>query len=137
MDTEQLAAGSYVNPQQSSRINATQNLFAGGQTYYKTQSSKNLLESERSNLKTSYIDTYSDTVVSYYSILQTEQDIKDMQLQLDLTNKRTKELTSRTKIGRSRPSEVLSNQSQSYLLQTQIQASELKLIQLFQYTNYL
>lgn len=130
IDTDQLAAGSYVNPQQSSRINATQNLFAGGQTYYKTQSSKNLLESEQSNLKTSYIDTYSDTVVSYYSILQTEQDIKDMQLQLDLTNKRTKELTSRTKIGRSRPSEVLSNQSQSYLLQTQIQASELKLIQL-------
>lgn len=130
IDTDQLAPATNVNPQESSRLNVTQNLYAGGQTYYKTQSSKNLLESEKSNLKMSYIDTYSDTATSYYSILQTEQDIKDMRLQLDLTNKRTKELTSRTKIGRSRQSEVLSNQSQSYLLQTQIQASELKLIQL-------
>ncbi len=130
IDTDQLTAGSFVNPQETSRLNVTQNLFAGGQTYYKTKSSKNLLDSEKSNLQMSYVDTYSDTAISYYSILQIEQDIKDMQLQLDLTNKRTKELTSRTKIGRSRQSEVLSNQSQSYLLQTQIQASELKLIQL-------
>jgi outer membrane protein len=71
------------------------------------------------------LSTYTAVGQVYFAILTAEQDLKNLTTLLELMNKRVQEVKSRTQIGRSRTSELLTAQSQAATLQTQIRAAQL------------
>lgn len=123
-------SSSLVDPtQKSARLNLTQPLFHGLREFAALRAAKATLASQKALEEHAKLTLYSSVGVTYYSVLLTEQDLSDLQMLLELTEKRVKELKGRANIGRSRRSELLSAQSQAATLRAQVQAAELAAIQ--------
>lgn len=89
------------------KLTASQPLFKGLREYSALkQRSQQQTQAELAKQK-ALLDLYQDVAETFYKILSLEQELKDSQNLIELDRKRLQDLQARTKIGRSRTSEVL------------------------------
>jgi outer membrane protein len=104
------------------RITADQPLFRGLREFAALRLQKASIEAGKYDKQKATIQLYQDVVASYYQVLTFEQDVRNLQHEIELNVKRLAELERFRKIGRSRPSEVLSFQANLATLESQIES---------------
>ena len=111
-----LPAGTSTNPsnlsqQHVSRITATQPLFRGMREYAALRQTKDLLAAQRQDYRQAKLALYKDVIQNFYAILALESDLRNYREEIRLNQEREKDIRARVKIGRSRDSELLNEQS--------------------------
>ncbi len=111
-----LPAGTTTNPsnlsqQHVSRITATQPLFRGMREYAALRQTRDLLSAQRQDFRQARVDLYKDVIQNFYTILALESDLRNYQEEIRLNQEREKDIRARVRIGRSRDSELLNEQS--------------------------
>lgn len=111
-----LPAGTSTNPsslsqQHTSRITATQPLFRGMREYAALRQTQDLLSAQRQDYRQAKIDLYKDVIQNFYTILALESDLRNYQEEIRLHRQRENDIRARVRIGRSRDSELLNEQS--------------------------
>ncbi len=97
--------------QTTAKITASQPLFHGMKEYAGILQQNLLVTAAMSNKVQAAALLYSDVATNFYSILTAEQDIRDVTNEINIDSKRISDLNARVRIGRSRPSEVLTVRS--------------------------
>ncbi|MBI3555655.1 MAG: TolC family protein [Deltaproteobacteria bacterium] len=105
------AATQAPGEQTTAKLTATQPIFHGMKEYAGILQQNLLVTSAMSNKVQAAASLYSDVATNFYSILQLEQDIRDVTNEINIDSKRISDLNARVRIGRSRPSEVLTVKS--------------------------
>lgn len=121
-----LPAGTTSNPsnlsqQHVSRITATQPLFRGMREYAARRQSQDLLSAQRQDYHQAKVSLYMDVIQNFYTILALESDLRNYQEQVRLNQEREKDIRARVRIGRSRDSELLTEQSSISTLESTIE----------------
>jgi len=93
------------------KIQATQPLFHGFKEFIGLRGANKTVQGAQEDYNQSVLDLYKQVAAAYYSVLSLEQDDHNLATELKLYDNRTKDLKARTRIGRSRSSEVLSVES--------------------------
>lgn len=111
-----LPAGTPSNPsnlsqQHVSRITATQPLFRGMREYAALRQTQDLLSATRQDYRQAEVALYKDVLQNFYTILALESDQRNYQEEIRLNRERETEIRARVRIGRSRDSELLNEQS--------------------------
>lgn len=111
-----LPAGSPSNPsnltqQHVSRITATQPLFRGMREYAALRQTRDLLSAQRQDYHQAKVSLYKDVIQNFYTVLALESDLRNYQEEIRLNREREKDIRARVRIGRSRDSELLNEQS--------------------------
>ncbi len=101
------------------KISARQPIFAGFKEFYAWNGFKALKRKEELELMRAKKRLYQETAQTFYAVIQLEADRANNRVILDLTIDRVKELEARSRLGKSRPSEVLSVKSQVAALSAQ------------------
>ncbi len=109
--------------QYNAKLMVTQPIFHGFRDFAGLSGAQNLLKAQQHATDQSRYSLYDTVASSYYAVLSTEKDIANLQLLLDLTDKRVKELKERVQIGRSRLGELLSAQAQVATLKAQMEGA--------------
>lgn len=111
-----LPAGTTSNPsnlsqQHVTRITASQPLFRGMREYAALRQTRDLLSATHQDYRQAKVSLYKDVLQNFYSILALESDLKNYQEEIRLNLEREKDIRARVRIGRSRDSELLNEQS--------------------------
>lgn len=97
--------------QTTARLSAVQPIFHGMREYAAILQ-RNLLVTAQMSAKLKALQVlYSDVAVNYYTILSIEQDLRNIENEIAIDERRINDLNARVRIGRSRPSEVLNVRS--------------------------
>lgn len=118
-----------LTDQFNSRITATQPLFRGFAEYAGIRGVKAAQRAQKAQLESTRLTLFSTVASGYYSVLAGEQDRKNLETLIELTERRVKDLRDRARIGRSREGEVLTAQAQLAVQKSQLQAAKLALEQ--------
>ena len=114
-----LATALSPSSQNTVRIGATQPLFRGFREYAYLRQSKNLEASQKDTESFSRTTLYKSVAENYFTILLIEQQMKNIDIEINLFHDQIHELTQRIRIGRSRETEVLTVNSQQLALAAQ------------------
>jgi outer membrane protein len=111
-----LPAGTTSNPsnqsqQHVSRITASQPLFRGMREYAALRQTRDLLSATRQDYRQARVSLYKDVLQNFYAILALESDLKNYREEIRLNREQEKDIRARVRIGRSRDSELLNEQS--------------------------
>ena len=117
-----LGTSLYPTFQPLGKITATQNLFQGFREYAGLRMTRDTLNQQRQLKWNAIITLYLQVAQSYYSILSTEADLRDLEVEIRMYDQRIKELKQFFAIGRSRDADVMTAQSQreSYAAMAQV-----------------
>jgi outer membrane protein len=107
--------------QQVTRITASQPLFRGMREYAALRQSEDLLAAQRQDYRQAKLALYKDVLQNFYTILALESDLTNYQEEIKLNREREKEIRARVRIGRSRDSELLSEQSSISTLEATVE----------------
>lgn len=110
--------------QSNARIMATQPLFRGLSEWAAIRGAKAERDGERHRTDQEKADLFREVASSYFGVVAAERDREHVAELLRLTRERVKELEERSRIGRSRRSEVLSARSQEAAALSQLEAAE-------------
>jgi outer membrane protein len=102
---------SNLSQQHTSRITATQPLFRGMREYAALRQTQDLLSAQRQDYRQAKVALYKDVLQNFYSILALESDLANYQEEIRLSREQEKDIRARVRIGRSRDSELLNQQS--------------------------
>ena len=108
----------------SSKITLSQPVFRGFAEYAALRSAKAVLLSRLAKESHAKITLYDQVAQAFFQVLADEQDIKNINDALDLSRKRGQEIQIRVRSGRSRQSELVSNDSQIALLEAQLVSAQ-------------
>lgn len=97
--------------QKTYKITATQPLFRGLREYAALSQSKTLTRVQENQRDALYLQLFQDVAVAFYNVLANEKDLLNLQSQIDVNNKRLKDVGQFRKLGRSREADVLTVQS--------------------------
>lgn len=103
------------------RLNATQPLFRGLRDIAAIRASRYLISAQEETKKQALRQLYIDVAQNYYVTLSLETDLKNIREEIELYEKRIKELRDRVKIGRSKHTEVLTMATSLNLLRVQFE----------------
>ncbi len=106
------------------RLNAVQPLFHGFREFAGIEASNADVASNKYLTEAARLSLYDLVAQAFYSVLAAEKDLANLQAQLTLTTDRIKELTARTRVGRSRQTELLAAESQRAALRAQIMIAD-------------
>ncbi len=109
--------------QKTYRITGTQPLFRGFREYAALKQTSLLTEAQTHTRDQAYLQLFQDTAQSFYQVLMAEQDLRDLETQLGVNQKRLKDVTEFRRLGRSRISEVLLVQSNIATLEASVEAA--------------
>jgi outer membrane protein len=117
------ASSTANNPNRDSqvRLNATQPLFRGFREFAALRQSKALLDAQNEDYLQARIQLFKDVTQNFYTTLSIEKDLINLEAEIKLNRERETEINSRVRIGRSRPSEVLTVQSTIGTLRAQME----------------
>ena len=103
------ATASNISPETQStiKIGAVQPLFRGLKEFAALRQSNRYLEAGELNQEQARIQLYSAVIQNFYQVLFLTKDLQNLLTEIDVNQKRLKELNDFRKIGRSRASEVL------------------------------
>ena len=120
-DTPKASLATAVSPssQNTVKIGATQPLFRGFREFAYLRQSKNLEASQKETESFSRTTLYRSVAENYFTILLIEQQMKNIDIEINLFHDQIHELTQRIRIGRSRETEVLTVDSQQLALAAQ------------------
>ncbi len=105
--------------QQTLGITADQPLFRGFSDFAAVHAAKAFVKAQQEARQWAGMQLYSDVASAFYTSLAIQKDLSVLDNELDLYQKRTKELQDRFSIGRSRTTEVLTVQSAQAILKAQ------------------
>jgi outer membrane protein len=97
--------------QTTAKLQGVQPIFHGLKEYAGLLATNLNISAAIANKVQAAATLYSDTVTSFYTILSLEQTLRDYQDEIDVYQERIVDLNHRIKIGRSKPSEVLTVRS--------------------------
>lgn len=125
-DSPPQGTASSISPseQKTVRLNATQPLFRGLREWALLKQQRIGSEAADFNRQQLLLQVYSDIALNFYQSLMAEQDYKNLQIALDVNRKRLDELQSFRKLGRSRASEVLSQEANMATLDAALDISK-------------
>ena len=113
--------GAFAQAEQTTvRINGQQPLFRGLREFATLKAAKSSEKASESDLARARMNLFNDVATAFYAVKTAEQDVANLKELKRLTEEREKELDQRRRIGRSRLSEVLTVQTQSQTLNSQI-----------------
>jgi outer membrane protein len=121
-----LPAGTPQNPsnlsqQHVTRITASQPLFRGMREYAALRQTRDLLAAQRQDYRQARVSLYKDVLQNFYTILALESDLRNYQEEIRLNREREQDIRARVRIGRSRDSELLNEQSSISTLQATVE----------------
>ncbi len=105
--------------QQTLALTADQPLFRGFSDFAAVHAAKSFIKAQEQARQWAGMQLYSDVAGAFYTRLAVQKDLKVLDNELGLYQKRIKELQDRIKIGRSRITEVLTIQSAQAILRAQ------------------
>jgi outer membrane protein len=105
--------------QQTLKIMADQPLFRGFRDFAAVNSAKALITAQKQARQWAGTQLYRDVAQAFYTRLSVEKDLSVLDNQLELYQKRIKELQDRLSIGRSRNTELLTVQAAQAILKAQ------------------
>jgi outer membrane protein len=114
--------GAGIKNQPLIKLTGTQPLFRGLRDFSALNQTKLTKDAQIQSKYQAKLDLYTSVASNFYSILTVEQELKNLNVEVDLLDKRAKEILDRVKIGRSRESEILTTQSSLAKLNAQIEA---------------
>ncbi len=101
------------------RLNATQPVFRGLAEYATLRQAGDLKQASLEDQSNMRRLLYLDVVTAFYTALSQEQELLHLDELLDVTKKRAADLESRSRIGRTRPSEVAAHSAQTHRLEAE------------------
>jgi outer membrane protein len=107
--------------QQTMAITADQPLFRGFRDFAAVNSAKDSITAQHQAWHWAGMQLYRDVAQAFYTRLAAQRDLQIIDSELDQYEKRIKELQDRLAIGRSRITEVLTDQSAQAILKAQKQ----------------
>ena len=110
--------------QKTYKISATQPLFRGFREYAALKQTGILADAGAYTRDQAYIQLFQDTAQAFYQVLLAEQDLINLQTELEVNQKRLKDISEFRRLGRSRESEVLTVQSNIATLEAQIESAK-------------
>ncbi|MCB4792854.1 MAG: TolC family protein [Elusimicrobia bacterium] len=113
------SGGFYDGEQADSRFNISQPIFNGFKNSYGIKAAKSLVTKEELLYKVLYKDFEVSVTQSFYTVIQLQADIQNIQSSEKLLQDRIIELNERVRLGKSRESEVLAVESQIATLKAQ------------------
>lgn len=122
-----LPTSSIANRQSQVRLNVTQPLFRGFREFAGLRQTQALIGAQSQDYFNAQIQLFRDVAQNFYTILSTEQDLRNLEEEIVQNQKREAELNSRVRIGRSRTSEVLTVQSTISTLRAQVEQLQAQL----------
>ncbi len=105
--------------QQTLKIMADQPLFRGFRDFAALNVTKNFITAQEQARQWAGMQLYRDVAQAFYTCLAVQKDLHVLDNELDLYQKRIKELQDRLTIGRSRITEVLTVQAAQAILKAQ------------------
>ncbi len=109
------------------RLTLIQPLYTGGRHTARLESSRAELKAQTQAVKQVSHDLYARVARTFFDVRISEEEVRNLETSIRLTEERVSELNRRARIGRSRPGEVLSAQSQLGVLRAQLQAAQASL----------
>ncbi|MBI2118878.1 MAG: TolC family protein [Elusimicrobia bacterium] len=103
------------------KVTLRQPIFAGLKEFYGMSALKHESKKETFLLQHLAKLLFREVAISFYKILELEKELKNVQTALNLTQNRIKELSERVRLGKSRPSELLSLESEEATLQSSVE----------------
>jgi outer membrane protein len=116
------SSGFLQSTQPAAKITATQALFRGLREFATLKQLKNLTEAQQATKNQAELTLYQEIATHYFNLLTLDKDLQNIKKEIEFFEQRIKDLQGRVKIGRSRLSEVLTNEAS---LTTVIAESEL------------
>lgn len=117
-------AGLNSDEQTTSRLILTQSLYEGGRDKAELDSARAQLEAQKQNLTLAENNLFSEVARSFFSVLSSEQDIRNIQKSIDLTQSRIGELRKRLGVGKTQKVEVLAADAQMAVLKAQLLSAQ-------------
>ncbi len=121
---DQTVSSVFPEDQKTYKITATQPLFRGFREYAALKQQSILVDAQNFNREQALLQLYQDTSQSFYQVLLAEKDLRNLQTEMEVNQKRLTDIKEFRKIGRSRLSEVLSVQSNIASLDAQIESAK-------------
>ena len=109
--------------QRTVKMTLLQSLF-NKQYYSNLSSSKASRDAERFRLSDTRLILYGEVARRFYDVQIFESDVRNLSATIELNNSRIKDLSGRTRIGRSREGDLLTAQSQLAVLQANLQVAK-------------
>jgi outer membrane protein len=97
--------------QQLAKVGINQPLFRGFREYAAIYQNRDIITAQKEAKQWAGIQLYIEVAQSFYGVLALQKDLAHLDTQIDLYEKRIHDLDARIRIGRSRPSEVLTIQA--------------------------
>jgi outer membrane protein len=97
--------------QQLAKVGINQPLFRGFREYASIYQNRDVITAQKEAKQWAGIQLYLEVSQSFYSVLALQKDLAHLDTQIDLYEQRIRDLNARIRIGRSRPSEVLTIQA--------------------------
>jgi outer membrane protein len=101
----------FPTEQRTYKINLTQPLFRGFREYAALKQQSILARAAKWNQSQALTQLFMDTTTAYYQVLALQRDLQNLDLEIEVNQKRLNELDHFRRIGRSRASESLAVQS--------------------------
>ena len=105
--------------QQTLGVSVGQPLFRGFRDFAALDATKDLITAQEQARQWAGTQLYRDVAQAFYARLSVEKDLESLADELELYQKRVKELQARVTVGRSRTTEVLTVQSAQAILKAQ------------------
>jgi outer membrane protein len=105
------SSGFLQSTQPAARITATQPLFRGLREFATLKQLKNLTEAQQETKNQAELILHQEVATHYFNLLTLDKDLQTIKKEIDYFEQRIKDLQSRVRIGRSRLSEVLTNET--------------------------
>lgn len=103
------------------KLTVSQPLFRGFREFAGLRQTQALIGAQSQDYLNAQLQLFRDVSQNFYTILSTEQDLRNLDEEIVQNEKRVVELNGRVRIGRSRPSEVLTVQSTISTLRAQVE----------------
>lgn len=116
-----------ANRQSQTKLTVTQPIFRGFREFAGLRQTRALIGAQSQDYLNAQLQLFKDVSQNFYTILSTEQDLRNLNEEIVQNQKREAELNSRVRIGRSRPSEVLTVQSTISTLRAQVELLQAQL----------
>jgi outer membrane protein len=126
-DSSGLNNSSFPPQQTTTRLAATQPLFRGFRDFAALRQSQSLIDAQSEDYRHARTQLFKDVAQNFYDVLTAERELKNLEEEIAFDGQREKELLDRVRIGRSRPSEVLTIQSTISTLRAQVEQTRTQL----------
>jgi len=117
------AVGASSLEQTATKITLSQSLYEGGMDRANLQAAEVETSARKQNLKALENLLLADVARIFFAVLAAEQDIRNIQKSIDLTQDRLTELRKRKKVGKTQNVEVLAAEAQQSVLRSQLLAA--------------